>query len=131
MDFRCRKRVVYGSHRRGTASITMPGDARDIAACGGIAKQSVGVAGIVPIVIIRDDLGRETRTIESWLEVVFDEVVLVGGRQDHPRIIRGREERLILRSNRRDGDPLPLVRLDEFDKVLRQWPKIRGDQGAR
>src|SRR5579885_3352841 len=102
----------------------MPGDARDIAARRSIAQQCRGVARIVPVVIVRDDLGTQASASQSGAEVILDEVVLVARCPGHAGIIGWGKEGLILRRDGVNGNTLRLISLDKFDKILRQWSVV-------
>ena len=69
--------------------------------------------------VIGNNLRGQASARKSRAEVVFDKIVFVAGRPGHAGITVGSVERFILRGNRVERTALSLVRLDEFDKILR------------
>src|SRR5438067_6409004 len=97
----------------------MPGDSGDIAARSSIVQQRISIAGVIPVVVIGNNLRGQASARKSRAKVVFDKIVFVAGLPGHAGISVGSVERFILRGNRVERNAMGLVSLDEFDKIPR------------
>lgn len=117
VDVLVRMLVMETSSRVMATTVTMPSTSGNILSRATVRQNVPSVAGVIPVMVIDDNLCVDAILIESRPEIILDYVPLSFPAEYHGWVSVIRVLGFVLKADGVNLNPFPLISLNEFDKV--------------